>query len=127
MSGISVIYPTGLDKIIFRIHLRHSATPNFIIFNTDKETDLKRIHERNLSYLLRTPFKVDTYNYVHTSITGSSSYCKSKKKISSCSMITLNCVPSLVSAFFDTPDITVSIKTPFNTWVKNTHPNPHVH
>jgi hypothetical protein len=62
-------------------------------------------------YLLKAPLKVDTYNYVTTSITGSFSFIgslvltprsscaltkgkKQKKNVSSCSMITLNCVPS---------------------------------
>jgi hypothetical protein len=73
-------------------------------------------------YLLKAPLKVDTYNYVTTLITGSFSFIgslvvtsksscvltkgeKQKKNFSSCSMITLYCVPSVVSDLFDTPDI----------------------
>jgi hypothetical protein len=67
-------------------------------------------------YLLRAPLKVETYNYVSRSITGSFSFIGSlvtsksscaltkglnqKKKISSCSIITLN---SLVSDFLTHP------------------------
>jgi hypothetical protein len=69
-------------------------------------------------YLLRASLRVDTYNYVSASVTGSFSFTGSlvvtyerscaeskQKKLSLCSMITLNCVPSLVSVLFDTPDI----------------------
>jgi hypothetical protein len=73
-------------------------------------------------YLLRASLRVDTYNYVSASVTGSFSFTgslvvtyerscaltkgrKQKKNLSLCSMITLNCVPSLVSVLFDTPDI----------------------
>jgi hypothetical protein len=36
-------------------------------------------------------------------------FAQKQKKISLCVMITLNFVPSLVSVFFDTPDVTLYI------------------
>jgi hypothetical protein len=75
-------------------------------------------------YLWRAPLKVDRCRYVPTSITESynkyfscnfekllrvNERPKQKNIFSSCSMITVNCLPSLVSVLFDTPDICMYI------------------